>query len=71
MLEKEKTEAMTHIFRLKRMIHESEETLAQKTDMALVNQESKYDNTSNLYPVPYSEPDTNSDSIRLSSYTKE
>jgi hypothetical protein len=30
LLETEKTEAMSQIFRLKRMIHESEETLAQK-----------------------------------------
>lgn len=43
------------------MIHELEETLAQKREMAHVNQESgKYDNSGNLYPVPYSELDTNS-----------
>ena len=55
-LEIEKTKAMYHIFKLKRMIHESEETLAQKRKkMAHMNQESaKYDNTGNLYPVPYS-----------------
>ncbi|MGC1928356.1 MAG: hypothetical protein WA667_05230 [Candidatus Nitrosopolaris sp.] len=72
-LDWEKTKAMYHIFKLKRMIHEFEETLAQKRkDMAHMDQESaKYDNTGNLYPVPYSEPDTSSHSIRISSYTKE
>jgi prefoldin subunit 5 len=70
MLEKEKTEATSQIFRLKRMIGESEETLAQKIkEMA---QESRScDNTGDLYPVPYSEPDTNSDSNGLVSSTKE
>ena len=55
------------------MIHEFEETLAQKRrEMAHMNQElAKYDNTGNLYPVPYSQPDTSSHSIRISSYTKE
>ena len=55
------------------MIHESEETLAQKRrEVAQTDHESgKYDNTGNLYSVPYSEPDTSSHSIRMSSYTKE
>ena len=73
MLEMEKTKAMSHIFRLKRMIRESEETLAQKKrEMADMNRQSaKYDNSGNLYPVPYSEPDSSSHSIRISSCTKE
>jgi hypothetical protein len=72
MLEMEKTKAMNHIFKLKGMIYELQSSLAQKRDMALMNQESaKYDNTGNLYPVPYSEPDTGSHSIGISSYTKE
>ena len=65
MLEREKTEVMRHIFKLKRMIYELQPSQAQKRNMALVNQESKYDNTDNSYPVPYSEPDNTSHSIRL------
>jgi hypothetical protein len=63
-LENEKTEAMSQIFRLKRRIHESEETLAQKRkEMARMKEElGKYDNTDNLSPITHSEPDTNSDS---------
>jgi hypothetical protein len=54
MLEMEKTKAMSHIFKLKSMIYELQSSLAQKRDMALMNQESaKYDNTGNLYPVRY------------------
>ena len=46
-LEMEKTEAMNHLFKLKRMIHQSEETLAQKRkEMTQRDQESKYDYTS-------------------------
>jgi chromosome segregation ATPase len=42
MLETEKMEAMSQIFRLKRMIPELEETLAQKrAEMAYMNQESR------------------------------
>jgi len=62
-LETEKMEAMNQIFKLKRMIPELEETLAQKRkEMAQMNQESteeKYDNTGNLYSVPYSEHSQN------------
>jgi hypothetical protein len=72
MLETEKTEAMNHLFKLKRRIHELQPSLAQKRDMAPINQESaKYDNTDNSYPVPYSEPDINSHSNHIVSYTKE
>ena len=64
-LETEKTEAMNHLFKLKRMIGESEDILAQKRDMALINQESgKDENAGNLYPVPCS-PDTNSHSSTI------
>jgi hypothetical protein len=68
----EKTEAMSQIFRLKRRIHESEETLAQKRkEMARMKEElGKYDNTDNL-SLTHSEPDTNSDSTRIVPYTKE
>jgi hypothetical protein len=63
MLETEKTEAMNQIFKLKRMIHELEDTLAQKRkDM---NHESgKDENAGNLYPVPCS-PNTNSHSSTI------
>ncbi len=37
MLETEKTEAMNHLFKLKRMIYELQSSLAQKRDMALMN----------------------------------
>ena len=67
MLKTEKMKAMNHIFKLKRMIYELQPSLTQKRDMALINQESRrYDNTGNSYPVTYSEPDTSSDSIRIS-----
>jgi len=53
-LETEKTEAMNHLFKLKRMIPELEETLAQKRkEMAHMNQESKYNNTGNSHPVSH------------------
>jgi hypothetical protein len=50
MLDTEKTEAKSQIFRLKRMIHEAEETLAkQRKEMACINQEpGKYDKNGNL-----------------------
>jgi cell division septum initiation protein DivIVA len=50
MLDTEKTEAKSQIFRLKRMIHEAQETLAQKRkEMACMNQEpGKYDKNGNL-----------------------
>jgi DNA-binding transcriptional MerR regulator len=73
MLETEKTEAMSQIFRLKRRIHESEETLAQKRkEMARMKEElGKYDKTDNLSPITHSEPDTNSHSTRIVPYNKE
>jgi regulator of replication initiation timing len=46
-LEDEKTKAKIEYFRLKRMIGEAEETLAQKRkEMTHMDQESKYDYTS-------------------------
>jgi hypothetical protein len=50
MLETEKTEAMNHLFKLKRMIGESEETLAQKRkEITHIDQESgKSDNIGKL-----------------------
>ena len=50
------------------MIDEFEGSLAQKRgEMPYMNQETGwYDNTGNLYPIPYSEPEISSYSIRLS-----
>jgi hypothetical protein len=68
MLENEKMKSTNQILKLNRMIDEFEGSLAKKRgEMANMNQETGwYDNTSNLYPIPYSEPDTSSYSIRLS-----
>ncbi|MGC2573832.1 MAG: hypothetical protein WA364_20140 [Candidatus Nitrosopolaris sp.] len=68
MLETEKWKSTNQILKLNRMIDEFEGSLAKKRgETAYMNMESGwYDNTSNLYPVPYSEPDTSSYSIRLS-----
>jgi hypothetical protein len=78
MLETEKTEAMRQIFRLKRRIGESEETLAQKRkETACLNRETRklrqriidY-NSHNLRPA-HSEPDANSESTPIVPYNKE
>jgi hypothetical protein len=68
MLEIEKWKSTNQILKLNRMIDEFEESLGQKRgEMAYMNQETEwYDNTDNLYPIPYSEPDTSSYSIQLS-----
>jgi hypothetical protein len=68
MLENEKWKSTNQILKLNRMIDEFQSSLAQKRgEMTNMNQETGwYDNTSSLYPVPYSEPDTSSYSIRLS-----
>src|SRR5215831_8557261 len=51
-LETEKTKAMDHLFKLKRMIGEAEETLAQKRrEIARMDQESKSDKASKSDPV--------------------
>jgi hypothetical protein len=67
-LEMEKWKSTNQILKLNRMIDEFEGSLAKKRgETPYINQESGwYDNTSNLYPIPYSEPDTSSYSIRLS-----
>jgi hypothetical protein len=68
MLENEKWKSTNHILKLNRMIDELEGSLAKKRgETTYMNHETGwYDNTSNLYPIPYSEPDTSSYSIRLS-----
>jgi hypothetical protein len=67
-LEMEKWKSTNQILKLNRMIDEFQSSLAQKRgEMAYMNQETEwYDNTDNLYPIPYSEPDTSSYSIQLS-----
>jgi hypothetical protein len=67
MLENQKWKSTNQILKLNRMIDEFEESLAKKrAEMSDMNQETGwYDNTSDLYPT-YTEPDTNSYSIRLS-----
>jgi chromosome segregation ATPase len=53
-LETEKTQAIEHIFELKRKIRECEETLAQKRrEIAQMDQQSRSDNTCNSDPVTY------------------
>jgi len=68
MLENEKWKSTNQILKLNRMIDEFEGSLAQKRgEMTCMNQETGwYDNTDNLYPIPYSEPEISSYSIRLS-----
>ena len=79
MLETEKTKAISQIFRLKRMIGESEETLAQKRkEMAYLNRESRkvqqrlidY-NTKLSLITDRPESDTNSHSTEIVPYNKE
>jgi len=67
-LEMEKWKSTNQILKLNRMIDEFEGSLAKKRgEMAYMNQETGwYDNTDNLYHIPYSEPEINSYSIRLS-----
>ena len=68
MLEIEKWKSTNQILKLNRMIDEFQSSLAQKRgEMANMNQETGwYDNTDNLYPILYSEPEISSYSIRLS-----
>jgi len=68
MLENEKWKSTNQILKLNRMIDEFEGSLAKKRgEMAYISQETGwYDNTDNLYPIPYSEPEISSYSIRLS-----
>jgi hypothetical protein len=66
MLEIEKWKSTNRILKLNRMIDEFEGSLAQKRgEIANMNQENGwYDNTNNLYPIRYSEPEISSYSIR-------
>jgi len=77
----EKRKSMNQIFKMKWMIHEFEETLAEKrAEMAYLNRECKklrqrfidY-NSHNLHPIAHSqsEPDTNSNSTQIVPYNKE
>ena len=68
LLEIQKTKSTNDILRLNWTINELESSLAQKRGkMAYMNLESGwYDNTDNLYPIQYSEPDASSYSIQLS-----
>jgi hypothetical protein len=68
MIENEKWKSTNQILKLNRMKDEFEGSLSQKRgEMAYLNQETGwYDNTDNLYPIPYSEPEISSYSIRLS-----
>ncbi|MFZ0512285.1 MAG: hypothetical protein WAM14_11815 [Candidatus Nitrosopolaris sp.] len=75
MLEVQKTKCSNHILILNRRIDEFQGTLSRyesslpqkRGEMAYMNQVSgRYDNTDNLYPITYSEPDSSSYSIRLS-----
>ena len=74
-LEDQKTKCSNYILILNRRIDEFQGTLGmyepslpdKREEMAYMSQESRrYDNTDNLYPIPYSEPDTSWYSIRLS-----
>ena len=68
MLENQKWKSTNQILKLNRMIDEFEGSLAKKRgEAAYMNMESGwYDNTNDLYPIPYSEPEISSYSIRLS-----
>ena len=79
MLEWEKRKSMNQIFKMKWMIQEFEETLAQKRgEMAYLNRECRklrqrfidY-NTHNLQPITHSESNTDSNSTQIVPYNKE
>ena len=59
MLEQEKANATHHIFKLNRTIDEMQSLAQKRGEMTFMNQGGWYDNTGNLYPIPYSEPYTN------------
>jgi uncharacterized coiled-coil protein SlyX len=78
-LEWERARSANQLFKLNRMIDESEETLRQKRgEMAYLNRQSKklqeriidY-NTHNLQPITQSEPHSNSNSTQIVPYNKE
>ena len=63
-LEDQKTKATNDILTLNRAINQLKSSLPQKRgEMAYMNQETWYDDTDNLYPIPYSEPYTDSYSL--------
>ena len=75
----ERARSTNQLFKLNRMIYESEETLTQKRgEMAYLNRECRklrqrfidY-NTHNLQPITQSEPDNNSNSTQIVPYNKE
>jgi chromosome segregation ATPase len=77
-LELEKTNSTNQISKLKWMIHEHEETLAQKrAEMAYLNTECRKlrqrltDYYAKLSPITESKPDTDSDSTQIVPYNKE
>ena len=65
-LEMEKWKSTNQILKLNRMIDEFEGILAKKREADMNQETGWYDNTDNLYPIPYSEPEISSYSIRLS-----
>jgi hypothetical protein len=66
MLEFQKTESRNEILNLDRMKDELQSSLAQKRgEMTHMNRGTGwYDDTDNLYPIPYSEPYTSSYSLQ-------
>jgi hypothetical protein len=75
MLEVQKTKCSNHILILNRRIDKFQGMLSmyesslphKREEMTYMNQESgTYDSIDNLYPIPYSGPDTSLYSIRLS-----
>jgi hypothetical protein len=69
MLEIQKTKSANHLLNLNRRFDEFQGTLSRyesSLPQAYMNQGLiRYDNTNNLYPIPYSEPGSSSYSIRL------
>jgi hypothetical protein len=61
MLEQEKANATNHIFKLNRTIDELQSSLQRRGEMTYMNQGTGwYNDTDNFYPIPYSEPHSNS-----------
>jgi hypothetical protein len=66
MLESQKAKATNDILRLNRTIDQMQANMPKRGEMAYMNQQwTSYDNTDNLYPIPYSEPNISSYSIGL------
>jgi hypothetical protein len=65
-LESDKMKATNDILKLNRTIDQMEANMPKRGEMAHMNQQwTSYDNTDNLYPIPYSEPNISSYSIGL------